>query len=111
MGLFGKKLRKKNTKTIEEQNKENEKSWNKLGLDTPEAFRNKIAWDQLQKEIKEFRKANVDEEYIRNYLYSHLPDGRIKLDGKLVYICRSCETGRKFDTKMDYIAHQMSVHS
>ncbi len=28
-----------------------------------------------------------------------------------MWICRSCEYARKFDTNVDYIAHQMSMHS
>ena len=104
-------IRRKNKRIIEEQNKENKKNWEKHGLGSPEEIRKNIQWDNIQEEIRKFRESNVDEDFIKNWLYSHLPDGRIKLDGKFVWICQSCETARKFDSKDDYIAHQMSYHS
>ena len=106
MGLFGKK-KDDHTKSIEEQNRKNEQTWKKLGIST----REEIEMTNILNEAKLLRESNVDEDFIKDWLYSNLPEGKVKLDGKFVWVCRSCETGRKFDTKDDYIAHQMRVHS
>lgn len=101
MGIF----RRKNKRTIEEQNKENEKNWGKMGLSAENS-----EFDSIRMEAKRLRDSNVDEEYIQNWIINQLPEGRIKLNGKRIWICRSCENARKFESKEEYMSHQMSNH-
>jgi|APSaa5957512535_1039671.scaffolds.fasta_scaffold171080_1 hypothetical protein len=104
MGWFGKK--KEDSGKFEKQNKLNEENWKKYGLTSGE----EIEMRNIMNEAKRLRASNVDEDFIKDWLHSNLPEGKVKLEGKFVWICRSCETGRKFNTHTDYIAHQMSIH-
>jgi hypothetical protein len=102
MGLF----RNKKKQNSEESNKIFEEGYKPLTKEK----RQEMEINEVLSEVANLRKSNVDEDFIKDWLHSHLPDGRIKLEGKFVWICRSCETGRKFDTKENYIAHQLSYH-
>ena len=93
MGLF----RRKNKSIIEEQNK-------------AKSYEGDVDFMDIAREAQQLRSTNMSEEDVQNWLINQLPEGRIRIDDKRMWICRSCENARKFDTKEDYIAHRMSAH-
>lgn len=109
MGFFRRKNKpvvEEGTKTIEERNKIHEEYWAKQ-----KAEQGDEEFMDIARKAQQLRSTNMSEEDVQNWIFNQLPEGRIKINDKRMWICRSCENARKFDTKEDYIAHQMSVHS
>ncbi len=102
MGLFS----KKGKRTIEEQNTINEERWAKQ-----KAEQGDEEFIDIARKAQQLRSTNMSEEDVQNWIFNQLPEGRIKINDKRMWICRSCENAKKFDTKGDYMAHQMSVHN
>ena len=82
----------------------------KIRIRWPHEFKNDIIWQEIKKEVKELHKTNADESFIQDYIYSHLPDGQVKIEGKMYFICQTCIDGTKFESKDDYTNHQLSNH-
>ena len=66
---------------------------------------------EILDEVKVFREASVDENEIVQYILTHLPEGENDFDGETFWVCRSCENGKRLESKEDFIAHQLSYHS
>ena len=110
MDFFRKHLRKKNKNSIEEQNAQNKEKWKELGISTKFDTQNRIAWNTVMAKLQHYKSMNVDDEYLHNFLMQHLPDGKIKIDGKFIWICKLCPEGTMYDSKEEWVRHALSKH-
>ena len=97
-------FKRKNKQVIKEENNNNSE-WK------PDyASRERSYWASINGEVKVFRETGVDEEFITNYIIAHMPEGQGKLDGKEIWVCHGCSTAVKFDSRDDYIKHNLRIH-
>ena len=109
MGFF--KRRRKNKRTIEEQNRHNEETWKTHTIKREHIPEEMEDWKKYQKEMLElYKKAGVDEEYVENFLLSD--EGKnVMDDGTIFWVCSHCTGIVKFNSKEDYVSHHFRVHT
>ena len=99
-------FRKKNKRSVEEQNKHNEETWAKNDLVVEEYKK------MTKKAVELLKESGVDEEFIKQFLLNHANEGKnISEDGTEYWVCAHCGNLIKFDTREDYITHHFKEHS